>query len=88
MHGGLFCTNDQVYELFCAIEREVRVRLPQHLLSQHSCKSELIEAIVSNEDVQFMWSLLSADIDSEVFACELLEEMIKLCMVSVGCHIL
>ena len=67
--GGLFCTKDQTYELFCAIEREVRVRLPQHLLSQHSCKSELIEAIVSNEDVQFMWSLLSADI---------LEEMIKL----------
>ena len=76
--GGLFCTNDQAYELFCAIEREVRVRLPQHLLSQHSCKSELIEAIVSNEDVQFMWSLLSADIDSEAFACELLAEMIKL----------
>ena len=25
-----------------------------------------------------MWSLLSADIDSEAFACELLAEMIKL----------
>ena len=76
--GGLFYTNDQAYELFYAIEREVRIRLPQQLLSQHSCKSALTEAIVSNGDIQFMWSMLSADIDTEAFACELLEEMIKL----------
>ena len=56
----------------------MRVRLPQHLLSQHSYKSELIEAIVSNVDVQFNWCMLSVDIDSEDYACELLEEMIKL----------
>ena len=76
--GGLFCTNDCAYELFLAAEREVRVRLPQHLLSQHNYKSELVEAFVSNNDVQFNWSMLSAGIDNEDYTCELLEEMIKL----------
>ena len=82
--GGLFCTNDCTndcaYELFLAVKRKVRVRLPQHLLSQHRVirVSSLKLYIVSNNDVQFNWSMLSADIDSEVYACELLEEMKKL----------
>ena len=54
----------------------MRVRLPQQLLSQHSYNSELIEAIVSNVDVQFNWCMLLVDIDSEDYACELLDDKV------------
>ena len=33
---------------------------------------------MSNVDVQFNWCVLSVDIDSEDYTCEVLEEMIKL----------
>lgn len=35
-----------------------------------------------------MWSMLSADIDTEAFACELLEEMIKLWLTIRGFSIM
>ena len=79
--GGLFCASEHAYELFYAIEREVRVQLPWHLqsyLHSDSCKKDLIEAVVNNDDVQFMWSMLSADIDNEAIAGELLKEIANL----------
>ena len=60
--GGLFCINDDAYKLFYKIEQEVRTRLPQQLKSRDGCKEELIKTVASNE-VQFIWSMLSVDID-------------------------
>lgn len=56
----------------------VRLRLPQHLKSRHSCKDDLIEAIISSDNIQFLWSMLSADMDGDAIACEPLEEIVKL----------
>lgn len=76
-HGALFCINDHAYKLFYRIEQEVRIQLPQQLKSQDSCKEELIDTIASNDEVQFIWSMLSVDIDDS-FSSELLKDIIKL----------
>ena len=75
--GRLFCANDCAYEFFHEIECVVRLRLPQHLKSHHSCKDGLIEAIISSDNIQFLWSMLSADMDGDAIACEPLEEIVK-----------
>ena len=75
--GGLFCINDHAYKLFYRIDQELRIRLPQQLKSHDSCKEELIETIASNDEVQFIWSMLSVDIDDS-FSSELLKDIIKL----------
>ena len=66
--GRLFCANDCAYEFFHEIECVVRLRLPQHLKSHHSCKDGLIEAIISSDNIQFLWSMLSADMDGDAIA--------------------
>ena len=75
--GGLFCINDDAYKLFYKIEQKVRTRLPQQLKSRDGCKEELIKTVASNDEVQFMWSMLSVDIDDS-FSYELLDDIIKL----------
>ena len=45
--------------------------------SRDGCKEELIKTVASNEEVQFMWSMLSVDIDDS-FSYELLDDIIKL----------
>jgi len=57
--GRLFCANERAYEFFHEIECVVRLQLPQHLKSRHSCKDSLIEAIISSDNIQFLWSMLS-----------------------------
>ena len=76
--GGLFCVSTQCYDFFRAIEYQVRTRLPHLLASQTGTKQELIDAVVEDQDVEFFWSILSAVIDDEADACQLLQEIVEL----------
>ena len=56
--GGLTRVNNGAYDVFVAMECEIRGHLSGFQLPNHQ---ELIEAIVKNEDVQFFWSIVSSD---------------------------
>ena len=59
-HGGLFQINDCTFNFFKAVECQVRKRLPALLKSQHGVSKEsLISATISDEEVEFFWTLLS-----------------------------
>lgn len=75
--GGLFPLNDQTFCLFADIEKLVRGLLPKHMLSTSSDNiSKVIEKILSNDDVQLQWAVVSLDINSDEESQELLQEVI------------
>lgn len=76
--GGLFCVSDQSYEFFRTLECQVRARLPRLLTSQMGTKEELVRTIIEDQDVEFLWTMLSIDIDDEADACALLQEIVEL----------
>lgn len=65
--GGLFRINDEMYVLFYEIEKKVQQFLVK-LIGQSSQldKEEIIEEIVTDDDIQFFWSMISVDIDQHV----------------------
>ena len=77
-HGGLFRVSDEVYVLFHEIERMVR-KFIVNLVSQSTQqdKEEIIEEIVSDDDIQFYWSMISVDLDDHV-GQQLLKQIIQL----------
>ena len=81
--GGLFPLNNLAYIFFIAVEKEVNVLLPTYVVKQSSksCddfKQRGIDNVMKNEDVQWYWTLLSQNIDSEDAAIELLKEIVQL----------
>ena len=80
--GGLFPLNDITYQFFVAIERQVKVILPEHAIKSSGCtdnfKQNVINKIMHQEDVQWHWTLISQSIDSEEDAIELLYEIVLL----------
>lgn len=76
--GGLFRVSDEVFVLFHEIERMVR-RFVTNLTSQSSRqdKQEIVDEIVSDDDVQFHWSMISVDIDHDAGE-QLLQQIIQL----------
>lgn len=88
--GGLFPLNDATYQLFIAIEREVQTILPQYIHSHTQTKSRegfqtrVVDKVCSCDDVQWHWTILSACIESEDDAVELLREIVQLCVTIRG----
>lgn len=79
--GGLFEINDTAFSLFREIELAMRDRLGSILKSstvERDQKDRLVQLVANDNDVQFYWSLLSIDIDSEDNAALLLKEIVKL----------
>ena len=81
--GGLFPLNNLAYIFFIAVEKEVKVLLSTYVVKQSSklCddfKQRVIDNVMKNEDVQWYWTLLSQDIDSEDGAILLLKEIVQL----------
>ena len=56
-HGGLTQINNTTYELFVSVECELR----KHLSKQVPNFDAVQQAIIRNENVHFLWSILSAD---------------------------
>lgn len=82
--GGLFEINDTAYLLFKEIELNVRkhllLTLPQKSSNVASSDKQesIISAVTSDDNVQFYWTLLSVDIESEDQAVKLLKEIMGL----------
>ena len=79
--GGLFQINDDAYRLFKEIEMKMQRKLLSMLQSSLPLpgKRELvIDAVASDDDVQFLWVLLSCDITNEEDAIYLLKEIVGL----------
>ena len=76
--GGLYHVNDGTYTFFKAIETETRRILLHHLANTATSRDAVLEAIKDSEDVQFYWTLVSADIHTSDDAYELLQAVIKL----------
>ena len=79
--GGPFPVNEPSYEFFTLVERLVRSELPRLLLptrSDSTTKEAVLEKIMTNEDIQFQWSILSIDIEEEEDGTKLLHEIVTL----------
>ena len=61
--GGLWHVRENTYHFFCALEEETQIQLRQLAQSAFAARKRMIEAIISNEDVQFYWLILSADFE-------------------------
>ena len=63
--GGLFEINDSCFLFFRALELKVQECLPHHLKGGTMSKEQLFTLIMDDEDVNFLWSMLSINIDSK-----------------------
>ena len=61
--GGLCHVNNDVYELFLALEKELRKHISLNNLSDMT--PELKKELKESESVQFIWYLISADWDDD-----------------------
>ena len=76
--GGLFPLNDETFCLFIDIEKSVCVLLPKHIASSSSDSVDsIVERTLSNDSIQFHWTLISQDMDSEEESQELLREVVN-----------
>ena len=79
--GGLFPLNDGTFQLFIEIEKRVQELLPSVMKkpqSQEDRLKDVRENILSDENVQWQWTLISQTINSEENASWLLGEIVKL----------
>lgn len=61
--GGLWHVRENTYYFFCTLEEETQIQLQQLAQSAFAARKRMIEAIVSSEDVQFYWLIVSADFE-------------------------
>ena len=76
--GGLFQVNDNGYLFFRALELRTRQVLPQHLMHPSQSKDSLLQELKNDEDVQFLWCMVSVDISDSEDADQLLTDIIEL----------
>ena len=82
--GGLFEVNDMCYCLVREIEIQTQKQLTGILSQSTSSDSDLdkkeivISAVISDESVQFFWTMISVDISNEEHAIQLLREIVAL----------
>ena len=81
--GGLFLVSDCVYELFHAMEQMLRQFLSRIPEKSHLDKEKAISAMIEDNEIQFYFSVLSCDIDTET-SQRVLEDMIRLWITTRG----
>ena len=81
--GGLFLVSDCVYELFHAMEQVLRQFLSRIPEKSHLDKEKAISAMIEDNKIQFYFSVLSCDIDTET-SQRVLEDMIRLWITTRG----
>ena len=66
--GGLVIINDEAYRLFTAIETIIRTHYNVHNIKNitDGVKSTLLAKVEEDEDVQFHWCIITADMCSKV----------------------
>ena len=63
--GGLWHVKTTTYQLFCAIEYQIRESLSLFSKAPLPAKDKMIKDIASHEDVQFYWLISTADFEIE-----------------------
>ena len=83
--GGLWHVRENTYHFFCALEEETQIQLRQLAQSAFAARKR-IEAIISSEDVQFYWLILSADfeVNDDEVQCILLTMITELYLTMCG----
>ena len=77
--GGLFPINESTFLFFREVECKTQQCLPAHLVGcSQSASKDLNQQIFDDVDIQFYWSMLTADIEEEQYALELLHAIIQL----------
>ena len=78
--GGLFPLNDKTLQFFTTVEEKVRILLPEHIKKNDPSKDVkcVIQDILKDDDVQFFWTIIALDIESEEHSQELLQETVQL----------
>lgn len=66
--GGLWHINDDTYSIFFLMEEEIRnhLKVSKAKALNKETKKKLLDAILTNEDLLFQWSLISARVDDDV----------------------
>ena len=72
---------ETTFQLFCAIEYQVRAILNQLKNPSQPSKAEIIQNVTSDDDVQFYWLIASADFDihDDDEACDILLNTVSHC---------
>ena len=79
--GGLFEISDNTYKLFTEIEVRVHKQLFTDFnrrTTEEDLRETIFDSVASDEDVQFYWTLLSIDIETEDKATLVLKQIIGL----------
>ena len=79
--GGLFELSDVSYCFFKEIEIQVRKKLfvtLDNTVADTDLRESIISSISFNDNIQFYWTILSADIESESEATKVLKKIIGL----------
>lgn len=77
--GGLYEINDTAYILFREIELKVRKQLLVAFdgkRDDEDLKISIVNSVASDENIQFYWTILSVDIESEDQAILVLKQVI------------
>lgn len=77
--GGLFEVNDMTYMLFREIEIKVRKKLLvafDRKTSDNDLRESIINSVATDDNIQFYWTILSVDIENEIHATEVLQQII------------
>ena len=75
--GGLFEVNDTTFEFFKEIEMKVRKKLLIAFDTKNvDVRESIVDSISSDDDVQFFWTLISVDIETEAQATKVLKQII------------
>ena len=80
--GGLWHISDIAFDLFCAIEEEVRCHLAPEEMTE-GVKDIITTAVVGSDDVLFHWCLFGAELDDSQTSY-LLGKIVKLYLTSRG----
>lgn len=75
--GGLFLVNDSLYDVFYSLEIHLSEYLKTALSSQGLDKSKIVPLLCEDNEVQFLWSVLTFDLD-EGSSEKVLEDVVKL----------
>ena len=79
--GGLWNVRNTTFQVFCALEEEIRPSLRAFVLdSTHTDKAKAITTLISSNDVQFYWCIAAADFDieDEETHAQLLQKIVEL----------
>ena len=77
--GGLFKLNDEVFSFFIEVEMRLRRHLP-HLFKVNPTidRQEIIDDMVTSDDIICYWAVVTCDLDDEDLSVELLQHIIEL----------